>query len=87
MILKLYGKTIRFVARAILLSASIVALLIFVIDMATLFSDGIEHASAMAFIAAPIVGFVSYYVSRFFAPPPKENIEKINDENSNDISK
>jgi hypothetical protein len=73
MIFELYGKTIRFTARAILLTASAVSLLIFLIDIVTLISDKIEHSPPIAFIIAPIMGFGSYYASRFFAPP-KENI-------------
>jgi hypothetical protein len=77
MIIEFYGKGVRFIARAILRMASVLALLIFVIDVITLFSDEVEHAPPIAFIVTPIMGLASYYASRLFVPLSKENTEDI----------
>jgi hypothetical protein len=73
MILELYGQIIRLIARSILLLASVIFLLIFVVAIATLFDDKIEHYPPVAFILAPFMSLVSYYASRFLAPPPSRH--------------
>lgn len=73
MVLALYGRVARFISRAVLLTASVVAMLIFITDIITLFSDTVADSPPIAFVVTPLLGFIFYYASTFFSPSQKNN--------------